>query len=139
MELVLQIILLIGTSAFSVYIINKVRIKKLELQYSLIWLFVSGALFLLALFPNLIKILAGLISVQDDVNALFLVIIFFILLIVFSITSSLSDKSKTINILVQEIGLLKHEVNKIKIQNKKSNNNKEESKSWIILQKVSSY
>src|SRR6056297_2413417 len=129
MELVLQIILLIGTSAFSVYIINKVRIKKLELQYSLIWLFVSGALFLLALFPNLIKILAGLISVQDDVNALFLVIIFFILLIVFSITSSLSDKSKTINILVQEIGLLKHEVNKIKIQNKKSNNNKEESKS----------
>jgi len=114
MEIVLQVVLLCGTAIFSVYVINKVRINKLELQYTLIWLFTSMVFFILAIFPWLIERLALIIAVKDDVNALYLLIIFAILMILFSLTCSISDKSKDIQILIQEIGLLKNEVEDLK-------------------------
>jgi len=110
MERGLQIILLIGTTVFSAYIINMVRIKKLELKYTLTWLLTCLAFFILALFPSIIDVLADILAVKSSVNALFLTIIFFMLLILFSLTASASIQSKVIKTLVQESGILKKEI-----------------------------
>ncbi|MDD2393902.1 MAG: DUF2304 domain-containing protein [Eubacteriales bacterium] len=113
MERVLQVILLIGTTLFSVYIINMVRTKRIELKYTLVWLLTCLAFFVLALFPKLIDSIAALLSVKDSVNALFLVIIFFMLMILFSLTASASIQSNSIKELVQEIGILRNRIDEL--------------------------
>ncbi len=114
MERALQIILIIGTSLFSLYILNMVRIKKIELKYTLIWLLTCLSFFVLALFPKLIDTIAHVLAVKDSVNALFLVIIFFILMILFSLTASASIQSKSIKALVQEIAILRNRLEEMK-------------------------
>lgn len=106
MEQVLQTILLIGTTLFSIYIINKVRLKELELKYTFIWLFTCLAFFIMALFPSIIDFAAHILAVKSSVNALFLIIIFFMLLILFSLTASASKQSGIIKTMVQESGIL---------------------------------
>jgi hypothetical protein len=128
MERVLQIILLIGTTTFSLHILNKVRIKKLELKYTLVWLLACLAFFILALFPIIIERVSKWIAVKDDVNTLFLLILFFMLVIIFSLTCSISDNAKRVNTLIQEIGLLKLQIAEM-MQYKLNESKKEVKKS----------
>lgn len=125
MERVLQIILIIGTSLFSIYIINMVRIKKLELKYTLIWLLTCLAFFIMALFPSIIDFFAHILAVKSSVNALFLTIIFFILLILFSLTASASIQSEIIKTMVQESGILRMKIEELENELKGENDGQE--------------
>ena len=119
MERGLQVILLIGTTLFSIYILNMVRIKKLELKYTLVWLLTCVSFFIMALFPTIIDGLAYILDVKSSVNALFLSIIFFVLLILFSITVSVSMQSQNIKTLVQKSGILQEQLDELKAELKK--------------------
>ena len=113
MELLLQIILIIGTSAFFVYIVNMVRLRKLELKYTLLWLFTSVCFIVMAVFPWIIKQIAEILSIKEPVNALFLITLFFLILIIFSLTVAIATKSRSITALTQEMGIMKLQIDKI--------------------------
>jgi hypothetical protein len=107
MSSVLRTILLIGSSGFFIFIVNMVRTRKLELKYALTWLITSFSFVILSLFPEVLYFITGLLHVELPVNALYLCIIFLLILIVFSLSVAVSRQALRIKTLVQEIGLIK--------------------------------
>lgn len=117
----LQVILFFTTLGFLIYIVNMVRNKKLELRYILIWLFTAIGLMIITVLPVAINTLSNFIHIKEPVNTLFLSIIFFMLLIIFSLTKHLSKADSRISTLIQELGITKLEIEDIKKQLDKTN------------------
>lgn len=115
----LQIILFVTTLGFLIYIISMVRNKKLELCYILIWLFSGAALLLLTVLPGVLIVISRFLHIVEPVNTLFLIIIFFLIQIIFSLTKELSSYYTKINVLIQEMGIVKLEIEKLKKEQKK--------------------
>jgi hypothetical protein len=110
----LQIILLIVSIIVLLVIINMIRRYNLELRYSLLWLFFCIANIFLAAFSNIGQTTAKLLSIKEPVNAIFLLSFGFQFFLIFSLTLTISRLSNKFTQLVQEVGLLKKEVEKLK-------------------------
>lgn len=122
MNNILRNILLLTSLLFFVLILNMVIKRKLELKYVLTWLFTSITFVIITLFPNIVYSLSQLLHIINPVNALFLIIIFLLLMIVFTLTVALSRNSNRVKTLVQEVGILRNSLENLKQQN---NNNKQ--------------
>ena len=111
---VLRIILIIGSLGFFIFIMNMVRTKKLELKYALTWILTSLSFVLLSIFPEILYFIAAVMDIELPVNALYLCVIFLLLMIVFTLTVAVSRQALRIKTLVQEIGLLKETLERMK-------------------------
>jgi hypothetical protein len=100
-QIVIGIILIISF----LFIINMIRKKSLELKYSLMWLVLVGALFILDCFPRLLEIFAGFLGIQDPINMIFFLGFLFSLGIIFILTVMLSRLSDRIRKLTQRMAL----------------------------------
>ena len=118
----LRTTLIIGSVLFFVFIINMVRTKKLELKYALIWIVTSLSFIIMSVFPEVVFMVARVLEVEVASNALFLCIIFLLLLMVFALTVAVSRQAGRIKRLVQEMGILKAEINDIKCHGESDNN-----------------
>lgn len=106
MDKLFQLILLLSSILFTVYVIKMIKKEKLQLNYSLLWLF-SGIFFvLLSLFPQILYKISNILNIKEPVNALFLIIVFFLILILFSFTIIISKMKRQILNLSQEIGII---------------------------------
>lgn len=110
----LQIIMITASLLFLFYIITMLRNKKIELKYSLAWLLAGTSLLITAVFPGVLKFLSGLLNIIEPVNTLFLFIIFFMLLIIFTLTIAISRNANRVKTLTQEIGILKLELERLR-------------------------
>jgi hypothetical protein len=113
MNTTLQIILIISSVLFFFFICNMVRNKKLELRYALVWILTSLTFVILSIFPTVLKFISKVLHIKEPVNTLFLSIIFFLILIVFTLTMSLSRNANRVKTLTQEIGILKLNLEKL--------------------------
>ena len=97
------------TSVFGMaLIIYLIRKDILLLRYSAIWLLVAIISLVLSIFPGILSSLSQHIGIQTPANALFLFGFYFVLLILFSLTISISKNSKRVKSLNQELALLKN-------------------------------
>lgn len=110
MDRVLQFIILIVSVLFTIYIINMINKEKLELKYALTWIFSSLGLITIAIFPKILEWISVVLHILSPVNALFLIMIFFLLVIIFTLTLALSKSKKQIIAISQEVGILKEKV-----------------------------
>lgn len=110
----LQIIMITVSLLFLCYIIFMLRSRKIELKYTLVWLLAGISLLVIAIFPGLLKLLSKMLNIIEPVNTLFLFIIFFMLLIIFTLTIALSRNATRVKTLTQEIGIIKMEIEKLK-------------------------
>ncbi|KGP77369.1 MULTISPECIES: DUF2304 domain-containing protein [unclassified Paenibacillus] len=115
----LQIILLIGAILSFLLVVNLIKKYELELKYSIVWIFTSVIVVILSIFPNSFSHISHLMGIELPVNALFLLVIFGVVIIMFSLTFEISKSTTKIKELSQEIGLLKHEVEQLKEVKKK--------------------
>ncbi len=118
MNRILQIILAIASILFFIFIFNMVRNKRLELKYALVWILTSFGFIILSLFPGLLTFMSYILHIKEPVNTLFLSILFFLLVIVFTLTLSLSRNANRVKTLTQELGILKAYIEAL---NKKDN------------------
>jgi hypothetical protein len=108
-QLMMSLISLVGLG----FLVNRIVKYKLELKYSLPWLFLSLSTIILAVIPRLSFHLADWIGIKTPVNVLFLCGILVSLLIVFSLTIALSQHMVRIRHLSQELGLYKYDLEKL--------------------------
>lgn len=109
----LQLIMILSSLLFLCYIILMLRNKKIELKYTLAWLFAGLCFLAAAIFPGLIGFISDLLHIVEPVNTLFLLIIFFMLLIIFTLTIALSRNANRVKTLTQELGIMKLELEKL--------------------------
>ncbi|ANF98437.1 DUF2304 domain-containing protein [Paenibacillus bovis] len=120
-SLKLQLILLAGSLICLVLLINFIRKYRLELKYSMLWFVVTIISVVLSIFPTILNGISHLMGIELPVNALFLLTFLGLIMIILSLTLELSKSTTKIKELSQEVGILKHEMEKIKEQMRKEN------------------
>lgn len=112
MEIRLKLVILLLAIFIITLIIEMIKKEKLELKYSLSWLFVAVTILILSTFPELMSVIAKLIGVSTPINAIFFLGFLFIIIICFSLTIVISKNTKKITRLSQELTLIKFEIKK---------------------------
>ncbi|MDL2253600.1 DUF2304 domain-containing protein [Ruminococcaceae bacterium OttesenSCG-928-I18] len=105
MNLALRLLLLTGAVVTLVYFIVRIRKKQLQIPYAISWGLFSGLLFLLSLFPGLITWVSLRIGFESPANFVYLVVIFLLILQLFSVTVQLSTVNRQITDMAQHIAL----------------------------------
>lgn len=79
--------------------------KTLSLKYSLLWIVTGMVMTILVIFPKALDMFVKAIGIQTPVNGLFAVCIFFIILILMSLTSIVSKQTERIKNLTQYLAI----------------------------------
>lgn len=102
----MRCLLLAGALGTLGYIMKKIRKNSLEIDYSIFWILFSGVLVLVSIFPGIITWAADVLGFISPANMVFLVVIFLLVLKLFSVTIKLSLLENKIKTLVQHIALM---------------------------------
>ena len=111
-----QSIAIIASILFLLLILFLIQRKRIKEEYSLLWIFFAIVFIVFSFWRGGLDFIAQLLGIAYPPAALFLILLMavFLILIEFSIIiSKLSDMNKT---LAQEIGILKQEVEKLKVE-----------------------
>lgn len=105
MSILLRVCLFIGAVCTLAYFLKKIRKNNLDIDYSLFWIIFSGMLVVVSIFPNMITWAADLLGFISPANMVFLLIIFFLTIKLFSVTLKLSRLEHKIKTLSQNIAI----------------------------------
>lgn len=114
MSLKLTITLIILNIIAMIFIYRFIRKEKILLKYALIWVLVCLIMILFALTPNIMKSIAYFLGIETASNMVFLFIIGINTVINFILTAMISTQKHKINILIEEIGIIKEKLNNVK-------------------------
>ncbi len=103
---------IIFSIAFIIFIINLVRKNKLDEKYSILWLFASVVILIVALFPSIITIIAQKFNVFYPPTLMLLFAIIVLGAYIVHITVVITKQNKMIVKLTQELGILKEKFEK---------------------------
>lgn len=119
MNIILQLILIVATLFFGIFIIVVTHNKKLSFKYTLLWLVFCIITLLCAIFPQIIIGISKLLYIETPVNTIFLMYIFLLIVIIFYMSIGFSKCIEKITSLVQEAALLEKRVRDLEEQTKK--------------------
>ncbi len=106
--------LIIVNILFILFIYRSIKRNKISLKYSLFWIVSSIIMIFCALTPKLQQQIAHFIGIQTASNMIFLFLIGILLIISFILTVIVSKHKEKITLLVEEIGILKEQINRDK-------------------------
>lgn len=114
---------LLGVGIFLIAIVTIILKKgRIPMKFALVWYVPSFAIVLLALIPSLFEHIADILGFQTISNLVagFLFVVLF--LIVIALTVIIAGQTTKINLLIQELSMLKKEIN-IQIEHEKGRDN----------------
>ena len=107
MSMGLRVLLAVMSAWNFLYVVYKIRKSKLQIEYSVFWIFFSMVLILMSIFPKAVYWLTELVGIQSPVNLVFLAMIFVLIIRNFSVTLELSQTETKLKNLDQEVALMK--------------------------------
>jgi hypothetical protein len=93
------------------FVYHNVKKKKIMLKYALIWFVASIILIFCALTPNLMESLANFMGFEKASNMIFLFVVGINIVITFILTTIVSNQKDKITTLIQELGIVKEQLN----------------------------
>ena len=106
----LRIVLALLVLTYSLVTVRMIRRRRLNLSYSLLWLFLSGAMLLVLMIPQLVEWLARLLGIDLPINLVLTGFAFFSLAMMFFLTVVVSRTNEKVRTLVQQLALLEKRV-----------------------------
>ena len=106
----IQIISIFASLTIFFVVVNLVRRRRLKTEYSLIWLLVSVTFIVFSFWRDGIDWLAKLFGIAYAPSVLFIILLIGIILLLIEFSIIISKQSERIKVLVQEIGLLRLEI-----------------------------
>lgn len=113
MTLKFQVVLIICVIIFFLLIISLLKKNQLELKYSILWIVTGVVLLVIAVFPVIIGKITQWVGIYSVVNGIFAIALFFILLMLLSMTSIVSKLSKQNKNLAQAIALMEERIQRV--------------------------
>ena len=101
-----QVTILLALAFYALLLAVLLRRKRLELRYSLLWIFSGVLMLILAVFPGILPAFARAVGIYNDANALFALVLFCLILILMSLTSIVSVLNDRLKKLTQANALL---------------------------------
>ena len=114
MSVRLRIILLVLLISILFILIRQVKKRRLDLKYTLAWLVLVAVLFVLVIFPRLLDFITQTLGIASPMNMLFFCGFCFSLLIIYTLTTAVSELVNHVKNLTQKIGLLEKELEELK-------------------------
>lgn len=108
MTLMLRIELMIFSLFCIITILIAVKKEKLLMKYALIWLTAAAFMIISVSVPKIIYKVSSFLGFEVTSNMIFFLGIILLLYIVFILTMTISKQAAMINLLIQEVSLLKH-------------------------------
>ncbi len=105
MTTMLRVEMIIVAFAFVTIVFWAINKKKLLLKYSLIWLAISFATVVIAIFPQIAYWFSNLVGIETVSNLIYFLGIISLLIITFSLTVIVSRQSNRIKHLVQMVSI----------------------------------
>lgn len=106
----IQVIIIILAGLGILYIGNLVRVRRLELKYALIWFLVGVLVIIFAANKEWLQKLSTLLGIELPINMLFFAGFIFVLMIIFTQTIVISNLTRRVKRLTQEVGMLNKRV-----------------------------
>lgn len=113
MNVKLQILIIILSILFLIYINHSVKKRNVVLKYALLWIMPLAIVVIVTLIPGVITSFSKLIGIETLSNMMFLFAIVFLAGISYSLTVIVSKQKQKIIILTQELGILKNKFDKM--------------------------
>ncbi len=108
MSAALRVMLILISVLVVIFVLKKIRKAQLKIDDALYWIISSFLLLLLSIFPGIAIWASDLLGVFSPANFVFLVMIFVVLMKLFSVSVDLSVQKNRLNHLVQKLALLNH-------------------------------
>ena len=106
----LQIMMFAALAVYFLLLFFLLRKKRLNLKYTLLWLFSGVFMLILAICPQIVSAFSRLVGIQLPVNAVFAVAFFCVLMILMSLTVIVSRLNEQVKQLTQHFALLEKRV-----------------------------
>lgn len=105
MSTILRVLLIIASICLMCWILHKIKKLKVKMESAIYWIIFSFGLLILAVFPQVSFYLSDLFGVMSPSNLVFLVIIFALLIKVFTLSTAVSQLEEKITVLAAEIAV----------------------------------
>ncbi len=109
MSVSIRMILMIGAVGLFLYVLRGVRSARLKVQETFFWLLLTVVFVLLSVIPEIAGALAGFLGVMSPINLVFLVIIFLLLVKLFTMDRRLAKTEHQLVQMTQKIAIDKLE------------------------------
>lgn len=109
----LKIGLLVVAFLLILIVLIVLRKGRMPIKYSLVWLFPAGIILILAIVPEFFSFFANIFGFQTISNLIVGILFVLLLLVVMALTVLIAGQTTKINLLIQEISLLKTKVKKL--------------------------
>lgn len=113
MNKILQTFLVIGVLLYFYILFSLIKRKSLDLKYTLLWIFSGIAMLIISILPNIMIKITNILGIIDVTNGLFALTLFFVVMILMSITSIVSKMKEKNKQLIQECALLEKRVREL--------------------------
>ncbi len=107
------VLLIIMVAVYLVILYHMIKEHVTLLKYTLLWGLMGVILLVFAIFPSSVMWLANLLGIYSDTNFLFLFMIGFEFILLFSLTHIVSRQNENNKRLVQEIAILEKRVREL--------------------------
>jgi hypothetical protein len=92
------------------FVIEMLRRGILRERFAALWLLVSLALLVLAIFPNILETVAGWLGIQVPANLLFTLAALTLLLVSVQLSNEIGQLERKTRRLAEEVALLRHDL-----------------------------
>ena len=110
MNLVAQLFVVLTIIAFNAYVIHILRKEMIEYQYALTWLGAGMAMLVIAAFPQILWAISAFLGIAIPLNLLYFLAILLGFFLTFQIMINISRMRRHIYELIQEVSILKKQV-----------------------------
>ena len=107
MSLTIRICLLVGALGMFLYVIRGVRKAKFKAQETFFWLFLTFVFLVLSIFPGIAEAISGWLGIASPVNLVYLVVIFQLLVKLFTMDRKVARMEHQLVELVQRLAIEK--------------------------------
>lgn len=116
MQPIFRIILVIASLFTMWFMIRKIRQEKVQIEAAMFWVIMALILVVFSLFPDVADVCARLLGIYSTPNFLFLLMIFLLMVKVFSLTLQVSQLESRQKELVQKIALARKDQEELEIR-----------------------
>jgi hypothetical protein len=107
MSVSLRIALIIVAIILIFLVISLLKKNKIPVKYSLVWILSSFIILILGIFPGFFAFFSNLLGFKTISNMVIGILIVILLMITIVLTVIVSEQTKKINLLIQELSMLK--------------------------------
>lgn len=109
MSVMLRILLIVCSIITTMSVIHKIRKAKLRIDDAVFWVCFSIGTIVIAVYPTIIYILSQITGTQSPANLLYLIVIFILIIKIFSMSLHISSIEEKLHSLTAEIALDRYE------------------------------